>query len=77
MTKVKSDYVPDYLNYTTIQCFRSAEHQFDVVVTATSVNSVSPYAKAMTHSGDTYFSDAQLSEWSLYYVDDLVATNGE
>ena len=77
VTKVKSDYVPDYINFTTIQCFRSAEHQFDVVVTATSVNSVSPYAKAMGHSGDTYFSGAQLSEWSLYYVDDLVGANGE
>lgn len=69
VTKVKSDYIPTYFDHnSSIECFRSAEHPFDIIVTATSTRNVSPNARAALHSGDTYFSSADLSQWSIYYI---------
>ena len=77
VTKVKSNYIPAYFDHNSdIICFRSAEHPFDIVVTATSNHNVSPNARVMVHSGDSYFSAADVSKWSIYYVNDAVVSGG-
>lgn len=47
---------------------RSAGHQFDIIVTATSNNTVSEKALAIQHEGDTYFSNCDLNAWELDYT---------
>lgn len=46
---------------------KSANHQFDIVVLATSTNSLNEKAMAVLHSGDTYFSKCNLDAWRLLY----------
>lgn len=53
--------------------FTSAGHPFDVVVTATSKNTIDSQARAMLHDGDTYFAGENLNEWKIWYsLDDGV-----
>ena len=46
---------------------KSAEHQFDIIVLATSVNTIDENAFATQHEGDTYFQYANLGGWKLKY----------
>lgn len=48
---------------------RNAGHQFDILVFATSPNTLSDNARACKHAGDTYFSNnnAHLEAWRLKY----------
>ena len=46
---------------------RSANHQFDIVVVATSTNNLNEWAMAVSHSGDTYFNKCKLDAWRLLY----------
>lgn len=46
---------------------RSAGHQFDVVVTASTESTLSEAATAMLHDGDAYFSNSDLTKWELKY----------
>ena len=46
---------------------KSAEHQFDIIVLATSVNTIDENAYATQHEGDTYFQYAKLGGWKLKY----------
>lgn len=46
---------------------KSANHPFDIVVTALSTNGLSEDAKACLHLGDTYFSESELGSWELKY----------
>lgn len=46
---------------------KSAGHQFDIVVTADGKDTLNENARAMLHSGDTYFKDCDLSSWKLKY----------
>jgi hypothetical protein len=46
---------------------RSAEHPFDVLVTADSNSTLNENAKAIQHEGDTYFSNSELSSWEIKY----------
>ena len=47
---------------------RSAGHQFDIIVLATSGSTLSEDALAVQHYEDTYFSDSNLSAWKLKYT---------
>lgn len=53
--------------------YRSAQHPFDLIVTATSGNTLNPIASAAVHAGDTYFSNSDLSKWIIWYS--LVSTS--
>jgi hypothetical protein len=46
---------------------RSAEHSFDILVTADSNSTLNENAKAIQHEGDTYFSNSKLSSWEIKY----------
>ena len=59
--------ITDYVTTTTQEDTQSALHQFDVIVTATDVNKLDENAKAVPHSGDTYFSGSTLQSWELKY----------
>lgn len=45
----------------------SAGHQFDIIVVADDVNVLNENARAIQHSGDTYFEHCDLSAWELKY----------
>ena len=47
---------------------KSAEHQFDIIVLATSTNTIDENAFATQHEGDTYFQYANLDGWRLKYT---------
>ncbi len=49
---------------------RSAGHQFDLLLLATSENSFSQLARAIKHTGDTYFANANLAAWQVWYCID-------
>lgn len=59
--------ITDYKCTTTQADTRSAGHQFDIIVTADSTNTLNEEARAVLHSGDTYFSNCKLSAWKLWY----------
>lgn len=67
------DYVTTFGNGTLIyqgmyiHLYKSAEHQFDIIVTALSENTLSSNAKATIHEGDTYFANSDLDSWELKY----------
>ena len=46
---------------------KSAEHQFDIIVMATSTNTIDENAFATLHEGDTYFQYANLDGWTIKY----------
>ena len=68
VTTVKGDYSQLWNGSQYIQMVRSAGHPFDVIVTATGKNTISTDATAVAHSGDTYFSGQDLSQWQLKYI---------
>ena len=59
----------DYMTTTSQEDTVSAGHQFDIVVTAISNNTLSEIASACLHEGDNYFSKyyANLSAWKIWY----------
>ena len=59
--------ITDYVATTTQEDTRSAGHAFDIIVTALSNSELSEEAKAIAHSGDTYFANCELSAWELKY----------
>ena len=60
--------ITDYVTTTVQADTVSAANQFDLVVTALSVNELSSNAKAVLHSGDTYFAGrADLGAWEILY----------
>lgn len=46
---------------------RSAGHQFDIVVRATSKSTLSELASASLHEGDTYFATQNVGAWQIWY----------
>ena len=46
---------------------KSANHPFDLIVTASSVNTFYPKAEAAKHEGDDYFVNCDLSAWEIWY----------
>ena len=59
--------ITDYVTTTTQEYTQSAFHPFDVIVTATSTDTLSEYARAIQHAGDSYFSNCDLAAWFLLY----------
>lgn len=55
---------------TTKTLYRSANHPFDIIVTADSSNTLNENARAIQHSGDTYFASQNLKAWQLKYCID-------
>ena len=59
--------ITDY-NTTTVQAnTQAAGHQFDIIVVADDNHTLNENARAIRHSGDTYFSGATLEAWELKY----------
>ena len=59
--------ITDYVTTTTQDNTQSAEHAFDILVMADSETTLDENAKAVQHSGDTYFSTSNLNSWELKY----------
>ena len=64
--------ITDYVTTTIQEDTKSAGHQFDIIVTADSNNTLNEIARACLHDGDTYFSesDANLEAWQIWYCID-------
>lgn len=45
----------------------SANHPFDIIVTANSAASISEVARAIQHEGDEYFANSNLAAWTVWY----------
>lgn len=59
--------ITDYTCTTTQANTQSANHPFDIIVTADSENTINENARAIQHSGDTYFANSDLAAWELKY----------
>lgn len=59
--------ITDYACTTTQADTQSANHPFDIIVTADSENTINENARAIQHSGDTYFANSDLAAWELKY----------
>ena len=54
-----------YIHSEGFQKFKSAGHVFDLTVTAETVSSFYPIARASKRAGDDYFSSCDLSLWFI------------
>ena len=59
--------ITDYKCTTTQKNTKSAEHQFDIIITADSENVLNEEARAIQHEGDKYFVNSNLSAWKIWY----------
>lgn len=59
--------ITDYKCTTTQEDTLSAGHQFDIIVTADSENTLNEVARAAKHEGDTYFANCNLAAWKIWY----------
>ena len=62
--------ITDYVLQTpsTSTGVRSANHPFDIIVTANSESTVDENARAVLHEGDTYFANSDLGAWKIKYA---------
>lgn len=59
--------ITDYVTTTSVIDTTSNQKQFDIIVTATSNNTLNEDALVMHHENDTYFENSDLSEWRIKY----------
>ena len=59
--------ITDYNTTTSQANTQSANHQFDIIVTADDNHTLNENARAIRHTGDTYFSASTLDAWELKY----------
>ena len=59
--------ITDYVTTTAQANTQSAGHQFDIIVVADSEDKLNENARAIQHSGDTYFANCKLESWELKY----------
>lgn len=59
--------ITDYVTTTVQSETKSANHPFDIIVTALSKNTLDEKASAIAHEGDTYFDGNDLGAWQLWY----------
>ena len=59
--------ITDYHTTTSQADTKSANHPFDIIVTADSTNKLNEVARAIQHNGDTYFSNCNLAAWKIWY----------
>lgn len=57
--------ITDYV--TSFKDWKSGNHQFDIIVTASSNNALYTEAQAALHEGDDYFANSDLNSWKLWY----------
>ena len=62
--------ITDYTCTTTQSNTRSANHPFDIIVTADSESTLNEEARAIQHTGDSYFSGCDLNAWKIWYCID-------
>ena len=62
--------ITDYQCTTVQENTRSANHPFDIVVTADTVNTLNGVARAIQHEGDEYFANNDLDSWKIWYCID-------
>lgn len=62
--------ITDYVATTTDPESRSANHPFDIIVTADNERTLNESARAIAHEGDTYFEKCNLAAWQLMYCID-------
>lgn len=72
--KTRSELIPgmqyritDYVTTTTQENTQSANHQFDIIVTADDVNVLNENARVIQHEGEIYFSNSDLNAWEVKY----------
>lgn len=70
-TKGKKYRITDFVTTTTETNTRSEalvyNHRYDLVVTAISRTELDRHASALPHQGDTYFANADLKRWRIWY----------
>ena len=59
--------ITDYHCTTAQENTQSADHQFDIIVTADDEKTLNENARAIQHEGDTYFANCNLAAWELKY----------
>ena len=61
--------ITDYVTTTTQKDTQSANHQFDVIVTADDINILNENARAIQHTNDEndYFHNSDLAAWQIWY----------
>ena len=59
--------ITNYLTSTTQAKTQSANHQFDIIVTAISDNKLLEEASAINNDSDTYFLNSNLLAWKIWY----------
>jgi hypothetical protein len=59
--------ITDYVATTSDPETKSANHPFDIIVTADSANVLNENARAIQHEGDEYFATSNLAAWKLKY----------
>ena len=59
--------ITDYVATVSHSEARSANHPFDIILTALDTNKLSEEGRAEIHEGDTYFSTSDLSSWKVWY----------
>lgn len=62
--------ITDYEATTRQSDTRSANHPFDIIVTADAANKLNEEARAIQHDGDTYFSNSKIEAWKVWYCID-------
>ena len=59
--------ITDFVTTVDQEDARSAGHRFDIIVLATSSNTLNENALAAKHAEDTYFNNSNLDAWELKY----------
>lgn len=59
--------ITDYVTKTSQIDTQSANHAFDIIVTADDTNKLNENARAIRHSGNTYFANSKLEAWEIKY----------
>lgn len=69
--KAGTDYrITDYVTTTSQTNTRSANHPFDVIVTADTPTTLNEVARCCLHEGDTYFAGCKMEAWEIKYCID-------
>ncbi|WP_173431794.1 hypothetical protein [Sharpea azabuensis] len=67
LTPGKKYRITDYITTTVQEETQSAGHQFDIVVTALSEDTLDENARCLPHEDDTYFQNSNLATWEIKY----------
>ena len=59
--------ITDYVATTKQSNTKSANHPFDIIVTADDEKTLNEVARAIRHEGDTYFANCKLEAWKIWY----------